>query len=114
MLPLAVTALDKIEMIPPIFWAKALLGVVGFIAVVIALRKIAGMNKVVLAIIVFVVVTVVGFNWIYERNEPPFMTPFIDRVAPFLPSKGSYGGKQQTGPKVQLEKPLSARNGLIS
>jgi hypothetical protein len=100
MLPLAVTALDKIEKIPPIFWLKALLGVVGFIAVIIALRKIAGMNKVVLAIIVFVVTTVVGFNWIYERNEPPFMTPFINKIAPFLPSKGSYSGKQQTGPKV--------------
>jgi hypothetical protein len=100
MLPLAVTALDKIEKIPPAFWLKALLGVVGFIAVIIALRKIAGMNKVVLAIIVFVVTTVVGFNWIYERNEPPFMTPFINRIAPFLPSKGSYGGKQQGGPKV--------------
>ena len=100
MLPLAVTALDKIEKIPPSFWLKALLGVVGFVAVIIALRKIAGMNKVVLAIIVFVVCTVVGFNWIYERNEPPFMTPFINKIAPFLPAKGSYGGKQQTGPKV--------------
>jgi hypothetical protein len=110
----AATALDKIEKIPPIFWGKVILGIVGFIAVIIALRKIAGMNKVVLAIVVFVVCTVVGFNWIYERNEPPFMTPFIDRIAPFLPSKGSYGGKQQSGPKVQLMKPLSGRNRLIS
>ena len=100
MLPLAVTALDKIEKIPPIFWLKALLGVVGFIAVIIALRKIAGMNKVVLAIIVFVVTTVVGFNWIYERNEPAMLTPFINKLAPFFPSKGSYGGKQTGGPKM--------------
>jgi len=96
----AATALDKIEKIPPIFWLKALLGIIGFVAVVIALRKIAGMNKVVLSIIVFVIVTVVGFNWIYERNEPAFMTPFINKIAPFLPSKGSYGGKQQGGPKM--------------
>jgi len=94
------TALDKIEKIPPMFWLKVVLGIVGFIAVVIALRKIAGMNKVVLAVIGFIVFVVVGINWIYERNEPAFMTPVISKIAPFFPSKGSYGGKQTTGPKI--------------
>lgn len=100
MLLLAVTALEKIGKIPPMYWLKASLGIVGFVAIIIALRKIAGMNKVVLAVIVFVVMVVMGISWIYERNEPAFMTPFVNKIAPFFPSKGNYGGKQQGGPKL--------------
>lgn len=96
----ATTALEKIEKIPPSLWLKAALGIIGFIAVVIALRKLANVNKVVLCVVVFVVVVIVGFNWVYERNEPAFMTPLVNKIAPFFPAKGSYGGKQQTGPKM--------------
>lgn len=68
------------------------------VAAVIVVRRVAHMNKVVLAVIAFVVVTIVGFNWIYERNEPAFLTPVINKIAPFLPSKGSYNAKQQQTP----------------
>jgi uncharacterized membrane protein YGL010W len=97
---LAVTAMEKLKAIPPAFWLKVLLGVAIVVGVVIALRKVAAMNKVVLAVIVFIVVIVGGVNWIYERNEPAMLTPLIDKIAPFFPSKGSYGGKQQGGPKM--------------
>ncbi len=49
--------------------------------------------------IVFVVCTVVFFSWVYNRNEPPFMTPLVQRIAPFFPSAGSYQSKQATPPK---------------
>ena len=44
------------------------------------------MNKFVLFAVIVVVVMVVGFTWVYERNEPKFMTPFIDSIAPFFPT----------------------------
>ncbi|MDB6168876.1 MAG: hypothetical protein JWM88_1740 [Verrucomicrobia bacterium] len=94
----AATTLEKLRQIPSDFWWKLGLVVVGLIVVVLVLRKIAGMNKVVLAIIMFVVVTIVGFNWIYERNEPAFLTPLVDKIAPFLPAKGSYNAKQASSP----------------
>jgi hypothetical protein len=100
MIFLGVTAMDKIKAIPPAFWLKLLLVVAIVIGGVIVLRKIAGMNKVVLSVIVFIIVVVVGINWIYERNEPALLTPLVDKIAPFFPSKGSYGGKQQGGPKI--------------
>ena len=71
--------------------------------IAIILQKVAAMNKVVLAIVCLVIFTVVGVNWIYERNEPAFMTPIVEKLAPFLPSKGSYGAKQQQTPD-QLQK----------
>ena len=96
MLYLAVTTgLDKIKAVPPAFWWKLGAAVLCIVVIAIILQKVAAMNKVVLAIICLVVFTVVGVNWIYERNEPAFMTPIIDKVAPFLPSKGSYGATQK-------------------
>ncbi len=57
------------------------------------------MNKIVAGVIVFVVVTVVFFSWVYNRNEPKFMTPIVEKIAPFFPSAGAYSSKQQTQPK---------------
>ena len=105
MLFLAVTStLDKLKQVPTAFWWKVGAAVLVIILIVFILQKVAQMNKVILAIIVFVVFTVVGVNWIYERNEPAFMTPIIDRIAPFLPSKGSYDAKQESTP-AQFKNP---------
>ena len=93
-----VTALDKLKQVPPAFWLKVGLAVLAVIVAVILLRKLAGMNKVVLTIVVLVVMSVIGFNWIYERNEPAWATPVVEKLAGFFPSKGSYANKQQQKP----------------
>ena len=83
--------------IPLEFWTKVGLGIVAIIAVVIFLRKIAKVNKVVLAVIVLLLLSFTGFNWIYERNEPAWATPFVERVSHFFPYKGPI--KQKDLPK---------------
>lgn len=94
-LVLAVTALksqtnviDHLRQIPLEFWWKMGLGILAIIAVVHVLRKIAGMNRLLLAFGVFLAVATVGFHWIYERNEPAWATPAVQLVAGFFPSKG--------------------------
>jgi glucan phosphoethanolaminetransferase (alkaline phosphatase superfamily) len=99
MIFLAVSTLDKIKSIPPNVWLKLALAVAALIAVIVVLRKVAQVNKVVLAIVVLIVLSIVGFSWIYERNEPKVLTPVIDKIAPFFPAKDSYGSKQKTVPK---------------
>lgn len=84
---------DKLRQIPAEFWWKAAAGVAILFAVVFALRKVAKVNKVVLAVGVFVVATVFGFNWIYERNEPSWATPTVNWLAGFFPTKGKILGK---------------------
>lgn len=95
MLLLAATAMEKLQRVPMQFWLKAALAIVLFVAGVILLKKIAGMNKAILGAIVFVLVTVIGFQWIYERNEPAWATPVVEKLANFFPSKGSYQDKQR-------------------
>lgn len=96
---LALTALEKIQRIPMDFWWKLGLAVLAAIVAVIVLRRLAGTNKLILAVVAFIVVTVVGFNWIYERNEPAILTPIVENIARFFPAKDSYGAKQGLKPK---------------
>ena len=99
MLLLAVTALDKIKTLPPAVWAKIGIAIAAFILTIFLFRRVMKMNKIIAAIIVFVVFTVVFFNWVYNRTEPKFLTPIVDRIAPFFPSAGAYNAKQQSTPK---------------
>lgn len=92
------TALDKLKDVPPEFWLKVGIGVAAVIVLVVLLRKLAQVNKVVLTAVVLIVVTAIGFSWIYERNEPAWATPVVEKLADFFPSKGSYSKKQQGEP----------------
>jgi len=96
---LAATTLDKLKAIPADVWVKLGAVVLGFILVIVLLRKLAGVNKLVLTMVVLFTLSVVGFNWIYERNEPKALTPIVEKIAPFFPAKDSYGTKQKTLPK---------------
>jgi hypothetical protein len=92
------TALDKLKEIPTEFWIKMGIAVLIVIAVVIALRKLAGVNKIVLAVVILLVMSIIGFNWIYDRNEPAWATPVVEKIAKFFPEKGSYNAKQTKSP----------------
>jgi uncharacterized membrane protein (Fun14 family) len=87
---LAAAAVDRVKQIPTEFWVKLAIGVGILIGVVIALRKLAKVNKVVLGVVVLLVLSFVGFNWIYERNEPAWATPAVQWLAGFFPSKGRH------------------------
>ncbi len=98
MLLFAVTALEKMQAVPLAFWLNLALGVLILVAAVILIRKAAEMNKVLLSVIIFVVVSGVTFHWVYSRNEPAFMTPFVDLIADFLPSAEKQAQKQKRSP----------------
>jgi glucan phosphoethanolaminetransferase (alkaline phosphatase superfamily) len=99
MLLLAVTAMEKMKTLPPDVWLKISIAIGGFIIAIIVFRKIMKVNKVIAGIVIFVASTVIFFSWVYNRNEPKFLSPLVDRIAPFFPSAGSYASKQQTAPK---------------
>lgn len=92
-----VTTLDKLKQVPPQFWIMILAIVGGVIVGVVVLRHVVKMNKILLTIFTAAVLVIVGFNWVYKRNEPKFMSPLVDKIAPFLPSAVNYDSKQSTG-----------------
>jgi apolipoprotein N-acyltransferase len=93
LLAAATTTADRLTRIPLEFWVRMGLAIVVLVGVVIALRKIAKVNKVVLTVVVGLLVTIIGFNWIYERNEPAWASPVVGWLADFFPTKGMYAGK---------------------
>ena len=93
-----VSTLDKLKTIPPKFWIGIGAVVLGIVAIVIIMRMLAGTNKLVLMIVSAVIIALVCFNWVYKRTEPAFLTPVVNKIAPFFPSQIDYAGKQQKGP----------------
>lgn len=98
MLIFAVTALKKLKNQPPEIWLKVGIAVLAVLVVVFVARRILQMNKVIAGVLIFVVGVVVFFSWVYNRNEPKFLTPIVQLVAPFFPSAGAYATKQQRTP----------------
>ncbi len=96
---LAESALDKMKTLPPMVWLKIAAVIVGIILVVFIFRRVMKVNKIIGSIIIFVVGTIVFFSWVYNRNEPKFLTPMVEKIAPFFPTAGAYNAKQQTAPK---------------
>lgn len=99
MILLAVTAVEKMKTLKPEVWLKIGIAVVGFLLAVLLFRRIMRMNKIIAGVVVFVGVSVLFFSWVYNRNEPRFMTPIVEKIAPFFPSAGAYNSKQSTTPK---------------
>jgi membrane-bound ClpP family serine protease len=90
MLVLAVTAFDKLRHLPRRDLVNVGLFILVLIIGIVLIKLSARMNKWVLFGILFVTTIVVGLAWVYERNEPKFLTPVIDQIAPFFPTKPSY------------------------
>ncbi len=107
LLAAAMTTADKLKEIPPDFWWKMLLVIAGFVVGIIFLRKVARMNKVLLTVVALFVLTMGGFNWIYERNEPAWATPAVSWLGGFFPSKGDYATKQQSA--LSAPAPVTAK-----
>ena len=90
MLLLAQTTLEKLQVVPYRFWVNCGLVILTSAVALLLVRHAARMNRMVLALIVFLLISTIGFQWIWERNEPQVLTPMINKIAPFLPSKPTY------------------------
>ncbi|HEY4245561.1 MAG TPA: hypothetical protein VGM64_01830 [Lacunisphaera sp.] len=96
---LAQSAVEKMKTLPPDVWLKIGIVIFAFIVAVFIFRRIVKMNKIIGSIIIVVVGSIVFFSWVYNRNEPKFLTPIVEKIAPFFPTAGAYNAKQQNTPK---------------
>ena len=85
---LAALQMSKItEKLPPDFLMKTGLFLLVVIVIVIAVKIYQGSNKIMLSIFLCAVVGVIFFSWVYNRNEPAFLTPIIEPLSQFFPTK---------------------------
>lgn len=81
--------------LPPDFVFKTTIFVIGVLLAVLAYRIYRNSNRLLLGIFVSVVMAVIFFNWVYNRTEPKWLTPVVDKLAHFFPTKDY--AKQEAG-----------------
>ena len=94
----AVIAFGKVRTLSPQVWVHLCIVVLAVLLTVALIRQVVQMNKMLLSTLVFVVGSLFFFQWIYERNEPAFLTAAIDRLAPYFPAKDNYVRRQGQDP----------------
>lgn len=87
MVLLAVNVMEKLRHLPRKDLANLGLAVLVLIVVILIIKQAAKMNRFVLLMIILVTIAVVGFTWVYQRNEPKFLTPLVDGIASFFPQR---------------------------
>jgi uncharacterized membrane protein YGL010W len=87
MILFAVNVMEKLRHLPRKEVANLVLIVLVLTVAIVIFKQAAKMNRGVLLMIISVTVAVVGFMWVYERNEPKFLSPLIDQIAPFFPQR---------------------------
>jgi uncharacterized membrane protein YqjE len=86
MLLLAVSVMEKIKHLPRKSLVNLGLAMLALLVIFLIIKQARRMNKFVLLAVVLVTGVIFCFNWVYQRNEPKFLTPLVDYVAPFFPS----------------------------
>jgi len=86
MLSFAISAVDKIQHLPKKNLVNLGLAALLVLVVVVLFKLAARMNKFVLGSIIMVTLMVLMLTWVHERNEPKFLSPMIDAIAPYVPN----------------------------
>ena len=73
--------------LPPDFWFKTGVFLVLVLVAILAVRIYQKSNKIYLTIVLGVIGMVIFFNWVYNRSEPKWLTPVVDKLAEFMPTK---------------------------
>ncbi len=77
---------EKFQGVPRENWRNLGLAIIIIVVVIFLIRKAAKMNRIILVIISTMILIILTMTWVYERNEPSFLTPAIDAIRPFFPS----------------------------
>lgn len=81
---------DHLKSVPKQTWINVAICVVTLIVIVKVWRGLKKINEFIPYIAAVLAAFLIFFYWVYERSEPRFLTPLVDKVAPFFPSKSTY------------------------
>lgn len=81
---------DLVANIPESDWLRFGILLLLLLAILQTVRLVSRVNRALL-LFVFVVGTAgLMMSWVHNRNEPAFLTPVVETVAPWFPSKVRY------------------------
>jgi hypothetical protein len=86
MLVLAVEAEQKLRNLPVKTLVYFGLVILALIVVIVVIKRVAGVNRIMLLLVGGAALIVLALTWVYNRSEPKFLSPVVDKIAPFFPS----------------------------
>jgi len=84
------TTWEKLKHVPKDVWINLSICVLAVVVIVRLWRALKKLND--FAPYIFTVIAMSGIlaYWVYERKEPAFLTPFIEPLTGFLPTKSKH------------------------
>jgi hypothetical protein len=90
MLLFAVNVIHRLKALPRKDVVNFGIALLMLLVIILLIKMAARMNRFILGIVIVVVTIVVLGIWVYERNEPKFLSGFIDSIAPYFPGPVKY------------------------
>ena len=79
---------QQLERVPKQTWINIGICIVAIVVLVKVWGALKRFNDYAPFFAVAVAGALIFFYWVYERSEPRFLSPVVDRIAPFFPSRG--------------------------
>ena len=89
-LPYVLAVLDKLRQIPLQFWINLGLCALALIIVVRSWRALREINSFMPWLGAMIAGVMILSYWTYNRNEPRFLTPLVDKLTLVLPTKAKH------------------------
>lgn len=83
------TTLDRLRYVPRDTWINAAIFVISAFVLVKTWKTLRRVNDYAPYIACVVFGCGVFFYWVYSRTEPAFLTPVVERLTPFFPTKSA-------------------------
>ncbi len=82
------TAWEQFKRVPKETWINIAICVIAVVVIARVWKVLKSINEFIPYIAAVLATLLIFFYWVYDRSEPRFLTPVVDKLAPFFPSKG--------------------------
>ncbi len=83
------SAWEQLRSVPKETWINIGICVLAVVIILKVWRALKSINEFMPFIAAVLAAFLIFFYWVYDRSEPRFLTPVIDKLAPFFPSKSA-------------------------
>ena len=83
------SAWEQLKHVSKDTWINLAICIIAVVVIIRLWRVLKKVNEFVPYIAAVLAGGLIFFYWVYERSEPRFLTPVIDKLAPFFPSKNT-------------------------
>jgi hypothetical protein len=79
---------EQLRRVPKQTWINLAICIIALLVVVRLWKALKNFNEFAPYIAASIAGVLIFFYWVYERSEPRFLTPLVEKIAPFFPSRG--------------------------